>query len=83
MSETLTLTLYQVDTGYACAGIIVTKGRITVTAPILRRWKGRLLKDLPKNWKVTRVGQDWQITHVAHLTLGDTGGTSCQAALMR
>jgi hypothetical protein len=35
--------LYRVTTGYLCAGFVVSRGRVTVCAPILRKkmayWK--------------------------------------------
>lgn len=43
-------TMYQVDTGYACGGVVVENGIVTETAPIFKWMKGKKWNDV-KSWK--------------------------------
>lgn len=41
--------IYQIDTGFACAGIVVKDNRVIDAAPIFRWMKGKTL-DQVKRW---------------------------------
>jgi len=48
--------LIQIDTGYACAGIIVKQGIVCVTAPIFKWMKGKRW-DQVKTWRKIKCVQ--------------------------
>lgn len=47
--------LWWLDTGWACGGVFVRKGRIVGGAPIFRKFGGQRIRDLPGRYKVQRV----------------------------
>lgn len=51
-----TETLIQIDTGYACAGIIVRDGRVVEAAPIFRWMLGKKWFDVV-NWRNIKYWQ--------------------------
>lgn len=56
--------LYQVTSGYFCAGIVVKGGHITEAAPILKWTIGKRLVSFEvtaklKSWTLIKVSQDY------------------------
>jgi hypothetical protein len=49
-------TLYQVDVGYACYGVIVSDDRVTVAAPIARWMVGKRWANYCAAWVLLKGG---------------------------